>query len=519
MSQVSFRWSPSLLLLLALLLALGLRLPFLSVTFFSVDEAVSAVAAESIRAGGLPYRDAIDHRGPLTYYAYAAIFALVGKASMGAVHLVYILLLLGIQGLLFVLGKWLRNAWLGAWAALCYGLFSWANPFHEMWAAHTEWLLTLFSVLAIWLLTRYWERPKASLLLLAGLGWGMAALSKQVAVLEMGAVLAFMTFVHARSRNWKQWFLEMSLIGLGFVAIMGAVVAYFWVNGAWEDWIFYVWTYNTQYYMPEVVGLRRWLNAAKLLGAFFLNKPLLLLLLGMAGWRLPRLRNPETFRQEGWLWAWTAGSLLAALAGGRVFLHYLIPALAPLSLLAALGLCQWWEHRPSWLSLRRGLLIGSLGLLISLGTTFHRYAYLLQGDASITEFEPFLETIRSQSKPDAPIFVWGFAPEFYYLTDRAPASRFSFCNVLTGHIPAGNEAKTDTRYAIVPGVWDTLYQDLSRQWPAFIIDTQPGDYRAYGKYPISQYPLGEWMAERYVFDTLFHQAHPEALFHLYRHLP
>jgi len=34
---------------------------------WNMDEAISACAAVSINLGGVPYRDAVDHRGPVTY--------------------------------------------------------------------------------------------------------------------------------------------------------------------------------------------------------------------------------------------------------------------------------------------------------------------------------------------------------------------------------------------------------------------------------------------------------------------
>ena len=90
---------------LLLIFALGLiclqRIPTAAIPTFNVDEAVSAVVAQEIAEGGLPYRDAIDHRGPLTYYFYALIFQLVGDWNMEAVHVAYALVLSLIALLLF----------------------------------------------------------------------------------------------------------------------------------------------------------------------------------------------------------------------------------------------------------------------------------------------------------------------------------------------------------------------------------------------------------------------------------
>lgn len=517
--STSFWRHPRFLLLLALILSLALRLPFHHISFFSVDEAVSAVAGSTILEGGLPYRDAIDHRGPLTYYAYSAIFAFSEANDMGAVHSSYlVLMLLLIYGVWF-LGKTHFSETIAGWASLFFAVFSWANPFHEMWAAHTEWLLTGVSLLGmlIWLDAQgKWYK-----FLLAGFCFGICTLSKQVGALELGAVIGYLVLreLLQKDKEWIELIRQAALLFLGWGMVMSTVAGYFWQQGAWDDWLFYLWSYNTDYYMPEIDLGTRMLNAAKLLGAFFLYKWLLLGLIGYAGWKI----NTETRRHRDhlrndlnnylWLFCWLAAAFLEALAGGRAFLHYLIPALIPMCLVAAVGLDSLWKNQKnqSWF-----IPIFALGLAIPVVMNLYHHAFMLKEDTSITEFVPIVEELRQEASPEDRIFVWGFAPEIYVLSDLHPASRFSFCNVLTGHIPAGNEAKSDTRYAIVPGTWDTLMQELRAHPPRWIIDTQPAAYRAYGKYPMAQYPLGQLIEEQYEKDDRFHAAHPEAMFHLYQ---
>jgi hypothetical protein len=63
---------------------IGCRLPGLLVPIWNVDEGVTSVVANVLREGGIPYRDSVDHRGPVTYVVYAALFALGGKNNMAA---------------------------------------------------------------------------------------------------------------------------------------------------------------------------------------------------------------------------------------------------------------------------------------------------------------------------------------------------------------------------------------------------------------------------------------------------
>lgn len=510
MSLSFFRSFPT-LLFLACILCLGLRLPFHHITFFSVDEAVSAVAGAKIVEGGLPYRDAIDHRGPLTYYAYAGIFAIAGQNNMQAVHTVYLILILGLTIGIWWMATTLFSDKVGNWAALLFTVFAWANPFHEMWAAHTEWLLTAASLLGmlIWLKAG----GKWYQLILAGICFGICTLSKQVGALELGAVLAFLAcqWLLGQGKNIQSLLREGIYLLLGWSLPMIGSAWIFWAQGAWEDWLFYLWTYNTLYYMPEIDGGTRLLNTLKLFGAFFMHK---WFLLGVLVWTVYQVRRGlRTDRKQLWLICWLGASTLEAMAGGRAFMHYLIPSLLPLCLLGAVGLSQlsdkWGKHM--WARL---LLV--VGLLWPVAVNLVHHAFMLKDDTSISEFEAIVDHMRSQSKELDHIFVWGFAPEIYVLSDRRPASRFSFCNVLTGHIPAGNEAKSDTRYAIVPGTWETLMEELDHDPPAYIIDTQPGHYRAYGKYPMKDYPLGRLIESSYELDKAFHEAHPDVIFHVYQ---
>ncbi len=69
--------------------------------------------------------------------------------------------------------------------------------------------------------------------------------------------------------------------------------------------------------------------------------------------------------------------------------------------------------------------------------------------------------------------------------------------MLTGLIPWEN-AGVNTAYAVVPGTWELLMQDLIKNRPTVIVDTSPGNYRGYAKYPIHDFPpLDEYIKNYY----------------------
>ena len=529
---MEIQWSkPRYILWLALGLTIGLRLFFIHIQFFNVDEAVSAVAANAILDGGLPYLDAIDHRGPLTYYAYSLIFAIWGKNHMVAVHWIYLFLTLVITGLVWLTGYQIKGNILGSWSALLFAVFTWTNPFHEMWAAHTEWLLLLFTLLGINTYLFYWRLieklsgwKKVLLLMITGFFLGMAVLSKQVAALDLAAIMGFI-FISTVTGNkhLRQSIGECLLLSLGWVIPIGMTIFYFWWHQALEDFYFYVWQYNTEYYLPQITWADRLEAWAKLWGGFLINKWLLFVLWGVAfmqALKWKKIIQPEN-QPLFFIFLWLAATIFEALSGSRAFLHYLIPALPAMVIIAAWALIRVIDslktERIDLKAFVYGVMI--IGLCFPIIYTFIQYRDIIDHDASITEFKDLTTYVEANSWEEETIFVWGFAPEIYVLSNRKPASRYSFCNVLTGYLPAVNEDKENTDELIVPGTWEIFIKELQTNQPRFIIDTQPGDYRAYGKYPMNRYrALNEFLNQYYKKDSLFQQNHPSVIFDLYKRI-
>ncbi|MEM7367520.1 MAG: hypothetical protein AAF587_02895 [Bacteroidota bacterium] len=502
------------LLFIALLLTALLRLPVSGISIFNVDEAVSAVVAQEIAEGGLPYRDAIDHRGPLTYYAYALIFEICGDWNMVAVHWMYVLILGGIAGLLFG-----TSPKLGGIAAILFVVFSWTHSPMDMWAAHTEWLLILGSSMAIMILCRW--KLRSVPLLFAGIFLGMATLSKQVAVWDFAAVGGWLFWAQWQERmNWAIFLKQGILVGVGFALPLIGMGMYFHTEGGWEDLLFYVWQYNVQYYLPEVSLLERIGSSMALLVSFF-NDALLLTGLICVGLMDAWSRRKVLTLQEKLLLCWFVGALLGGLTSGRNFGHYAIQWLPASCMIAAWGgqrLVRYMRDKDQ----REGMMLMSgilgIGLLLPIGHTLVKNkVYLESAFHQDPQPAPY---IREHSKPSDRLFVWGFAPEFYLYSQRRPATRYVYCNVLTGLIPWENLSHSSTEYAVVPGTREQLLKDLRRHPPAFVLDTSPADYNSYGKYPIHQYPeLAKWLQAHYDRDSLFARQFPHAQFHLYRRHP
>ncbi|HTL70164.1 MAG TPA: hypothetical protein VL404_02615, partial [Candidatus Eisenbacteria bacterium] len=112
--------------------------------------------------------------------------------------------------------------------------------------------------------------------------------------------------------------------------------------------------------------------------------------------------------------------------------------------------------------------------------------------------------LRGETSPKDTLFVWGFAPEVYVRSGIRPASRYIYCNPLTGLIPwINSDPRVDTRGQAIPGSWNLLMADLEASKPKFIVDTSYGGIGYYAKYPIHTYePLHRLLQDHYTADSV-----------------
>lgn len=483
------RWLPW---MVAGLLAAGvfwLRWPTFDFRVWNVDEAIHAAAARTILDGGVLYRDVVDQRTPLTYYAVAALFKVTGDNNVWAMHALATALIAVTALGLFALGRAWRNATTGLWAALLYVVFSSALFYPgDAYALNTEWFVAAFTTWAAWF---FWRHQTAA----AGALLGFAFLSKQPALLDLGAPLAMLGYSAVIDR--APWSKAVALLA-GFLVPILIVIAYFASRGALTDFYFYAWQYNLQYYGPEVSSADRLVSALKpfqLLGAHY---PLVLAAgVGAAGFSCFRVmqRQPDHAEKADnpqllYLLAWSVTSLAGAASGGRGYDHYFIQFLPAACLLSALGLngmAQWAKaHRANrwW---RPVTLVFVVLVLVQLGR-----GVLVFRSAPALPVDPSIQVsayIREHSAPTDRIFVWGYHPDIYLFADRKPASRFVYASFVTGLVPWTNTApERDTAYAIVPAAMDILLQELAAARPAFIVDCSAGPNRHWQKYPLEKFP-------------------------------
>ncbi len=482
----------------AVLIALTwfLRAPGLDKKIWNVDEAVTFTMAQQILAGDVPYRDAVDQRNPLAPYAQAAVFAVAGDWNLYAQHAALALMIGLTAVLLWSAARRLGDEATGVAGALWFTVLALMLPsVRDTMPAHTAWYLVFFSTAGFWALAAAWTSGRRAWAAAAGAAFGLSVLAKQPGVLDFGVVLVLgMLAAWARPDRRR----ELARLGLallaGFAAPLLLTGIYFAAKGAWADLVYYAWTYNNTLYVPEVPLLERWQTIRVPFALAWEYHPAVVVIGAAAAAgllvRAPRrfFRRPADFDLLGWLiLGWCASGLISTTLSGRGFTHYSIQLIPGLSLAcgwltAALWNAgrEWSAGKPFRRALARAIAAGlAAWLLLPLPARIRAFDLPEPGSDTIAEL------VRQHTAPADRIFVWGYTPEVYAISQRLPATRFLYNTFVTGLIPWTNlDPLKNTDYAVVPGARENFIADWRAHPPALVADGR--SQRGFMKYPLEK---------------------------------
>lgn len=458
------------------LVTVALRLPIGFLPFFTKDEATYSALAAKLLSGSLFYVGAVDHKPPGIALTYAFVFWLAGRYQLLFVRLLLLAVVVATSVLVGETARRLYRSPRARIAGLLYATASAIGLPGDMQAANTELFLNLPLAAAALLVAGPGDDIDGGIATFAaaGLLTGIAALFKyQAAAAGMAWVAAAVMAGGGAGRIMSR--LAALLAGIAPVAL--GLCGFYWLRGEWPAFWFWGWQYNFAYMSlvtPSVVME----NAVfyTLLAALFW----LPLVIWLAERRVPR---------PSLALAWLAAMVPALAAGGRFFPHYYLMPLPPVCLLAAPGLLAMADGRSR--RLRLALAFTALGVAVTLVLSWGWYRIkpgLADNQRGYTGVAAY---VKAHTAPDDQIFVWGNSPEIYVYADRVMATRFAFCNYMTGKIWGTDAADTDIldtdRFA-VPRAWEELVMDLGRTPPAVIVDAAAGKLDGFGLNAASRYP-------------------------------
>lgn len=456
---------------------------------FGRDQSIYAVVAEALRAGGAPYRDVWDFKPPGVFLTYALAFELFGS-NMVAPRLIEVGCLLASSALLLSLGRTFFSSARAGWLAAA--IAAWLHAQLEFWhTGQPESYAGVLGLLALWLT----ERARVStqripLTLAVGFVAGVASLFKPP-LGGVGLVCAahLSRSVALQQRGWG-WLQPLAQVALGGLVPLGAVALWLWSVGALPAAVWTLFEYTPGYtrlswtdhgalgafYHAVVLGVTRF-SALIAIGV--------LLVIGFSS-RDGRARQGVLL---------TLGVLAVHFAGiamqGKFFEYHFGATFPLLALLAGFG----WERLGVWLrpmgrwagpSFCAALLFaaaarqavkdvphgywGRLGPRVQhlLGREPWASREVLDehldlaGDFNLAADRKVARRVRELLGPSVPLYVWGFEPLIYWLSERPAATRYVY-NVAQRSAWARERVRAE------------LMTDLERARPGVIV-VQHHDY-------------------------------------------
>jgi 4-amino-4-deoxy-L-arabinose transferase-like glycosyltransferase len=481
------------------------RLPGFVWGILNSDDSDFTVIARAIAAGGVPYRDTVDIKPPLTFVLY-----LPNAWFGGALWPVQVEGALFVVATALVLGVAARRTWGSEPAAVLAAFLSLAAGLCETPTVSTELLMNLPTAVALALHARAEQEGRLSDELYAGLCLGLAALLRHQAIFSLGA-LGLATIVLSRWRLGPQtpghhahrpWFGRCVMLAVGFGIPWAITLGIFQALGALPDFLEWVIFRNLSYVAQ---------NAGSTALRFLQSVGVCLLAAAPLAWWMAitgacaavgdAFRSstgtgaasstpaPEARLRLTWalllLVSWVPVSL-----GGRFYEHYFLQFVPAVALLGAGPLEALLAGAGSWSRARRAG-FAALALLPGIGSVAYATARGLLGQYPLqnVKVQQIGAWVRENTAPDARIFVWGHFSPIYLVSERMPGTRYQTTSWHLGNFdPHHLDDSIDLRrFRSDRDVRQTL-DDLARRRPEWVIDTAPSDIHDWHRLPLSLLP-------------------------------
>lgn len=392
----------------------------MSMTYpFGWDQGILAWAGGIVLAGGMPYADAWDMKGPLAYYVFAISQALFGVHLWSIRVLDAALLAAAALSLYRIAAVMFASRAAAQWATLVFVLW---YASHSFWhtAQPDGWAGMLLVIGLQPLLSSRTLKP--SHIARAGVCAGAITLLKPVYAAFLFLPLAYLWLAASERR------LRRSTIAVAAWLLPLALAAgWFAVRGALDD----LWAVHIRY-SALYAGLNPG-NPARGLVEYFLSKPVIsvaapaLIYGGIALWR--DASRPTAVV----LLCWSALVFVIVALQGRFYAYHWLPLLPAATLIGTAGLYALWARARLFAALQCGAVVVHSLAPIALeevrfaawvaGRMDHGQYYDAYGDAG---HEMRAARWLRESKQPGPVFVFGWNTAVAWLSQRETVSRFGF---------------------------------------------------------------------------------------------
>lgn len=450
-----------------------LRIPSFFEPYYYGDEMVYLTLGQGVRQGLTLYKSVHDNKPPLLYLTAAVADNLFWfKVILAFWNIVTIVVFYKLAKLLFE-----KNQKAQKLATLLFGLLT-TLPLLEGLTVNSEVFMIVFTILAFLILLK--ENVKSRGVFLAGILFGLGTLYKIPAAFDAPIIVLYW-LITTGFGNWKKIFKDTLILLAGFAVPILITFVWYFFKGALPEYIKAAFLQNVGYLSSFRPG-----DVQK---SFLVrNAPLLIrglvVLIGSAILFIFRHKLSKKFILFS---LWTLFALFAITLSERPYPHYIIQAVAPISLLLA----TFFSER----SLEQSLTVIPLALAFFVPVYYKFWIYpttsyysrfinfAIHRETKAEYFNGFSGTTNrnyeiaqflvTSSRPSDRVFMWGpDSAAVYALSKRLPPIKYVVDYHILDYSTKAQEAKN---IAVNP--------------PKFIILTKDNPYLELGSLIKSKYIL------------------------------
>jgi hypothetical protein len=406
------------------------------------DEGEYAYAGQLIMQGIDPYGYCYSMKLPGTAAAYALLMAVFGQTAVG-VHLGLLVMNAASILLLYLLAARLYGKLAAVVASTTFALLS-LEPAVLGFAGHATQFVIMPAIGGVFLLVLAIEREKDWLYFCSGLALGLSFLMKQPGVFFILFGALYSAYAEwDRGLRWLTSAVRLGLLMLGSVLPFAFVCLFYWVNGNFHRFWFWIYYYAEKY--AAIVRLSRGWENFKSASSGVVSPGMTLWIIAALGlvavcWR-PKIRSHTVF---------VIGFLVfsfAAVSTGLYFrAHYFVLLLPAVSLLAGIAINRATNLLKSTsitlLPAAPGVIF-VIALVISAARDSEFFfakdrisaCHQVYGANPFPEAPRIADFIRSRALETDEIAVIGSEPEIYFYSHLRSATGFVYMYPLMERVP------------------------------------------------------------------------------------
>lgn len=402
------------------------------------DQGEFATIGAAILNGRVPYIDIWNPKPPAVFYVYAQVTRWLG-VSAWAIRAIDLLIFPLIAVGLYWIGRRLSNHITALFGVAAFASLYFTESFWTLSQNDGIALVPMVGMTALVLHSTTAEERHWLSMLLAGMLGGVTLWFKYPFALIISGIYGAYLLMTFR-RGWRTVLVGTAAFTTGGLIVTGGGALYLDSKGAFDALVesaevtsdYTQQSYNLDDFLNAPTWRQartdRWTHWRGLIALWAVTTILLM---------IQRDKKPAMNGQV-LLWLWLVGATAAMLVQAKGYDYHWLPMLPPMVLLVTVNAALILERLPQHRLIAAGIMAVVLADMIArlwlpaldymLGDEDQQayYSTFRGGEFVADESQAVVDYLKARTSPGESLYIWGFRPEVYYLTELQPATRFIF---------------------------------------------------------------------------------------------